>query len=57
MFYAELRKWIAQAIGDELHPLNANLIVSMLQGAMVLAVATDDDTPLREARDFIVTAG
>lgn len=53
-FYRQLLAWVEQALGEKKGLLSAPLIISLLQGAMVLAIATDTDAPLAEARSFLI---
>lgn len=49
-FYERLLGWIEAAVGDLSDTVPPSVAVSILQGAMILAVATDDATPLDDAR-------
>lgn len=55
-FYDRLLSWVAKALGNTPTSLTANSTVSTLQGAMVLAIARDNETPLRDARALLLSA-
>lgn len=48
-FYSRLKGWVEEASDGSKMTLTANSVISLLQGAMALAIATDSDTPLKEA--------
>ncbi|WP_052249823.1 TetR/AcrR family transcriptional regulator [Tateyamaria sp. ANG-S1] len=49
-FYDRLQAWIADALADHAPELPPRVVISLLQGAMILAVATEDATALDDAR-------
>ena len=55
-FYIRLSKWIAAALDGADTELTPAMVISTLQGAMVLAVVAKDESPLREAGAFLVTS-
>lgn len=56
LFYEDLSEWVATALAGANTPLKPNLIIGMLQGAMVLAIATGDDKPLFDAKNYLIGA-
>ncbi|WP_299139365.1 TetR/AcrR family transcriptional regulator [uncultured Tateyamaria sp.] len=54
-FYDQLGQWIAAALKGSATPVSPALVIATLQGAMALAVATCDPTPLGDARDHLVS--
>ncbi len=52
VFYDRLLGWVECAL-EANGPLSPTAVVSILQGAMVLAIATGEDTPLRDARTLL----
>lgn len=54
-FYKALLNWIADALKGTDTLLTPNVVISLLQGAMVLAVATADEKPLAEAKAYLVS--
>ncbi len=54
-FYDRLRAWVAAALADAETSLTPSLVVGTLQGSMVLALATGDETPLVEAKAHITS--
>lgn len=55
-FYIRLSRWIAAALEGADTDLTPAMVISTLQGAMVLAVVAKDESPLREAGAFLVAA-
>lgn len=53
-FYRRLGDWIDMALSDHETSLTPSLIIGALQGAMILAIATEDETPLNEAEAFLL---
>ncbi len=52
-FFATLKKWVTTAMEGADTRLTPNIVVSTMQGAMVLSIATEDDAPLHEAKRHI----
>lgn len=55
-FYGRLTAWIETATAGADARFPPGLIISTLQGALILAVATEDAAPLAEAKRHIVSA-
>lgn len=55
-FYANLITWVETAVSETDSSWPTNVIVSLLQGAMVLSIATAQDTPLTDAKACILDA-
>lgn len=51
-FYERLQAWIVQALEPDAS-VPPRVVISVLQGAMILAVATEDASALEEARDSL----
>lgn len=54
-FYDRLRDWLRKALAGQKTTLTPNLVIGTLQGAMVLSLATSDETPLLEAKEHVVS--
>ncbi|KUJ81362.1 TetR/AcrR family transcriptional regulator [Ruegeria profundi] len=54
-FYDRLGAWSATALEGSTTVLTPNLLISLLQGAMVLSLATSSEDPLLEARAHAVS--
>lgn len=52
-FFASLEQWTACAMAGHAHPLPPNMVVALLQGAMVLSLANGSTAPLRDARGVL----
>lgn len=57
VFYDRLRLWVATALEGYHGNLTPNLVISLLQGGMVLTLAAEDENPLLEAVEFLATTG
>lgn len=55
-FYIRLSQWIATALDGAKTELTPAMVISTLQGAMVLSVVAKDESPLREAGAFLAAA-
>lgn len=53
-FYDGLSEWVAAALNGSTTVLTPSLLISMLQGAMVLSLATGTEAPLAEAKAHAV---
>ena len=54
-YYAQLQEWVRTALSQSDTALAPNVVVGTLQGAMILALFTDDAAPLIEAKNHIVS--
>jgi len=54
-FYNRLSEWIGIALQGHERGLTSQIVISTLQGALALAVATENDKPLRDARDHLLS--
>lgn len=54
-FYDRLSGWIASALSGSDTALTPSLLISMLQGAMVLSIATGDESPMTEAKAHAIS--
>jgi len=54
-FYAHLGQWLETALDGSVNAPSPRLVIATLQGAMALAVATGDPTPLQDARDHLTS--
>ena len=55
-FYGRLQDWIESALDGAEPRLSARLIISVLQGAMILAIVMADEAPLIEAKRHVLAA-
>jgi len=53
-FFERLRDWVEVALGPSDAAMTPDIIVSVLQGAMVLAIASGTDEPMDEAERFLL---
>lgn len=56
LFYDRLLVWVDEALAGAQTSLTPDSIVSALQGAMVLAIARDNEKPLLDARALLLSA-
>ena len=54
-FFGRLRHWIETALASTESRISANLVISLLQGAMILSVAMADESPLIEAKQQLLS--
>lgn len=54
-FYDDLTAWTSKAMEGAAHPLSPELVVSLLQGAMVLTLATGKTKALDDARQLLTS--
>lgn len=55
-YYTQLQDWVRTALSQSKTNLTPSVVVGTFQGAMVLALSTNDATPLIEAKNHIVSA-
>ena len=52
-FFRKITDWTTKALEGSESQISPSLVVSLLQGAMILAMAIDDETPLLDAREYL----
>lgn len=55
LFYSDLHTWLRKSLAGQKTTLTPNIVIGVLQGAMVLSLTTNDETPLLEAKAHVVS--